>query len=432
MISEEILPNSVIVHIDRFSISKDLQLEALEEFKELCLSSGTSVCAEVSGKVDRPTPNFFIKQGKLDEINQLVKTFKANLVIFNNDLTPSQERNLEKYLGTRVLDRTSLILDIFATRASSHIGKLQVELAQLTHLSTRLVRGWSHLERQKGGIGLRGPGETQLETDRRLIGHRIKNLKKRLDKAHNQKEVNRYARRKGREMIVAIVGYTNAGKTTLFNYLTDNNLYAADKPFATLDSVTRKNNMPQLKHILFSDTVGFISNLPTQLVESFKATLDDLSSADLLLHVVDISDKDHRFKIQEVDKILKELGLSDKLKIRVNNKCDKLDFTDLEELSKNSLDQVWISSKTLRGFESLFDTINLKLKGKITSNWVALDAELGWLRAELYSSGGVLEERISDEGLIELHLESFQNDLIKLLEVEGFTLIEEKQTQEAI
>ena len=432
MISEEILPNSVIVHIDRFSISKDLQLEALEEFKELCLSSGTSVCAEVSGKVDRPTPNFFIKQGKLDEINQLVKTFKANLVIFNNELTPSQERNLEKYLGTRVLDRTSLILDIFATRASSHIGKLQVELAQLTHLSSRLVRGWSHLERQKGGIGLRGPGETQLETDRRLIGHRIKNLKKRLDKAHNQKEVNRYARRKGREMVVAIVGYTNAGKTTLFNYLTDNNLYAADKPFATLDSVTRKNNMPQLKHILFSDTVGFISNLPTQLVESFKATLDDLSSADLLLHVVDISDKDHRFKIQEVDKILKELGLSDKLKIRVNNKCDKLDFTDLEELSKNSLDQVWISSKTLRGFESLFDTINLKLKGKITSNWVTLDAELGWLRAELYSSGGVLEERISDEGLIELHLESFQTDLIKLLEVEGFTLIEEKQTQEAI
>ena len=432
MNSEEILPNSVIVHVDRFSLSKDLQIEALEEFKELCLSSGTSVCAEVTGKVDRPTPNFFIKQGKLDEINQLVKTHKANLVIFNSDLTPSQERNLEKFLGTRVLDRTSLILDIFATRASSHIGKLQVELAQLTHLSTRLVRGWSHLERQKGGIGLRGPGETQLETDRRLVGHRIKNLKKRLDKAHNQKEINRYARRKGREMVVAIVGYTNAGKTTLFNFLTDNNLYAADKPFATLDSVTRKNNMPQLKHILFSDTVGFISNLPTQLVESFKATLDDLSAADLLLHVVDISDKDHRFKIQEVDKILKELGLSDKPKIRVNNKCDKLDFSDLEELSKNSLDQVWLSSKTLRGFESLFDTINLMLKGKITSNWVALDAELGWLRAELYSSGGVLEERISDEGLIELHLESFQNDLIKLLEVEGFTLIEEKQTQEAI
>ena len=169
MIREEVLPKSIIVHIDRFSLNRDLQLEALEEFKELCLSSGTEVCAEVTGKVDRPSPNYFIKQGKVDEIKQLVKSFKTSLVIFNTDLTPSQERNLEKYLGARVLDRTSLILDIFATRASSHIGKLQVELAQLTHLSTRLVRGWSHLERQKGGIGLRGPGETQLETDRRLI-----------------------------------------------------------------------------------------------------------------------------------------------------------------------------------------------------------------------------------------------------------------------
>ena len=432
MNTEEILPKSVIVHIDRFSLSKDLQLEALEEFKELCLSSGTSVSAEVSGKIDRPSPNFFVRHGKLEEIKALVKDHKANLVIFNNDLTPSQERNLEKFLGTRVLDRTSLILDIFATRASSHIGKLQVELAQLTHLSTRLVRGWSHLERQKGGIGLRGPGETQLETDRRLIGHRIKSLKKRLDKAHNQKEVNRYARSKGKEMVVALVGYTNAGKTTLFNYLTQNNLYVADKPFATLDSVTRKNDMPQLRNILFSDTVGFISNLPTQLVESFKATLDDLSSADLLLHVVDISDKDHRFKVSEVDKILKDLGLSEKPLIRVNNKCDKLELTDFEELSKHSQNQIWLSSVTYEGFQSLFETINFKLKGSLTSNWISLSPKLGWLRAELYSSGGVLEERISAEGLIELHLESFQNDLIKLLDVEGFALINKKQTQEAI
>ncbi len=429
---EEILPLSIIVHIDRFSLSKDLQLEALQEFKELCLSSGTKVMAEVSGKIDRPSPNFFIKQGKLEEIKELVRFHKAHLVIFNNDLTPSQERNLEKFLGTRVLDRTSLILDIFATRASSHIGKLQVELAQLTHLSTRLVRGWSHLERQKGGIGLRGPGETQLETDRRLIGHRIKNLKKRLDRAHNQKEVNRYARRKGKEQVVALVGYTNAGKTTLFNYLTQNNLYAADKPFATLDSVTRKNDMPQLRNVLFSDTVGFISNLPTQLVESFKATLDDLSSADLLLHVVDISDKDHRFKVNEVDKILKDLGLSEKPCIRVNNKCDRLEILDLEDHSKNSHNQIWLSSITHEGFDGLFEAINFNLKGEINSNWVSLSSDLGWLRAELYSSGGVLEERISEEGLIELHLESYQNDLIKLLDVEGFTLINNKQTQEAI
>ena len=429
---EEILPLSIIVHIDRFSLSKDLQLEALQEFKELCLSSGTEVMAEVSGKIDRPSPNFFIKQGKLEEIKELVRFHKAHLVIFNNDLTPSQERNLEKFLGTRVLDRTSLILDIFATRASSHIGKLQVELAQLTHLSTRLVRGWSHLERQKGGIGLRGPGETQLETDRRLIGHRIKNLKKRLDRAHNQKEVNRYARRKGKEQVVALVGYTNAGKTTLFNYLTQNNLYAADKPFATLDSVTRKNDMPQLRNVLFSDKVGFISNLPTQLVESFKATLDDLSSADLLLHVVDISDKDHRFKVNEVDKILKDLGLSEKPCIRVNNKCDRLEISDLEDHSKNSHNQIWLSSITHEGFDGLFEAINFNLKGEINSNWVSLSSDLGWLRAELYSSGGVLEERISEEGLIELHLESYQNDLIKLLDVEGFTLINNKQTQEAI
>ena len=432
MNAEEILPKSVIVHIDRFSLSKDLQLEALEEFKELCLSSGTSVSAEVSGKIDRPSSNFFVRYGKLEEIKAQVKDHKANLVIFNNDLTPSQERNLEKFLGTRVLDRTSLILDIFATRASSHIGKLQVELAQLTHLSTRLVRGWSHLERQKGGIGLRGPGETQLETDRRLIGHRIKSLKKRLDKAHNQKEVNRYARSKGKEMVVALVGYTNAGKTTLFNYLTQNNLYVADKPFATLDSVTRKNDMPQLRNILFSDTVGFISNLPTQLVESFKATLDDLSSADLLLHVVDISDKDHRFKVSQVDKILKDLGLSEKPLIRVNNKCDKLELTDFEELSKHSQNQIWLSSVTYEGFQSLFETINFKLKGSLTSNWISLSPKLGWLRAELYSTGGVLEERISAEGLIELHLESHQNDLIKLLDVEGFALINKKLTQEAI
>jgi len=432
MNTEEILPKSVIVHIDRFSLSKDLQLEALEEFKELCLSSGTSVSAEVSGKIDRPSSNFFVRYGKLEEIKAQVKDHKANLVIFNNDLTPSQERNLEKFLGTRVLDRTSLILDIFATRASSHIGKLQVELAQLTHLSTRLVRGWSHLERQKGGIGLRGPGETQLETDRRLIGHRIKSLKKRLDKAHNQKEVNRYARSKGKEMVVALVGYTNAGKTTLFNYLTQNNLYVADKPFATLDSVTRKNDMPQLRNILFSDTVGFISNLPTQLVESFKATLDDLSSADLLLHVVDISDKDHRFKVSQVDKILKDLGLSEKPLIRVNNKCDKLELTDFEELSKHSQNQIWLSSVTYEGFQSLFETINFKLKGSLTSNWISLSPKLGWLRAELYSTGGVLEERISAEGLIELHLESHQNDLIKLLDVEGFALINKKLTQEAI
>ena len=432
MTTEEELPKSIIVHIDRFSLNKDLQLDAFQEFKELCLASGTEVCAEIAGKIDRPSPTYFVRHGKLEEIKKLVIKNKTNLVIFNNDLSPSQERNLEKYLGARVLDRTALILDIFACRATSHVGKLQVELAQLTHLSTRLVRGWSHLERQKGGIGLRGPGETQLETDRRLIGHRIKNLKKRLEKAHNQKEINRYSRKKGKNSVVALVGYTNAGKTTLFNYLTKNNLFVADMPFATLDSVTRKNNMPQLRNILFSDTVGFISNLPTQLVESFKATLDDLGSADLLLHVVDISDKDHRFKVNEVEKLLKDLNLSDKPIIRVNNKSDKLELSNLDNLSLNSHDQVWISSTTYDGFESLLKNINTCLNGTLLNQWVALDAKLGWLRAELYSQEKVIDERISPEGLIELRLEIYKNDLIKMKHIDGFALINKNQTQEAI
>ena len=422
---------ALLVHVDKHLLDIN---NSKEEFQDLTKTANISALNTIN--LTKKNKNigikYYIGSGEAEIIQKEVKRFGAQLVVFNIDLSPSQERNLEILFSSRVLDRTGLILDIFSQRAFSHEGKLQVELAQLNYLSTRLVRGWSHLERQKGGIGLRGPGETQLETDRRLIGHRIKSLKKRLDRAHNQKEVNRYARSKGKENVVALVGYTNAGKTTLFNYLTQNNLYAADKPFATLDSVTRKNNMHELKNVLFSDTVGFISNLPTQLIESFKATLDDLSSADLLLHVVDISDKDHRFKVQEVEKILNDLGLSKKPCIRVNNKCDKLDISNLEENSKNSHNQIWLSSTTYKGFESLFDSINFNLKGKITSNWISLSSDLGWLRAELYSSGGVLEERISEQGLIELHLESYQNDLIKLLDVEGFTLINNKQTQEAI
>ena len=426
-------PISVIVHMDRFLIgSENLSLNAKEEFAELCRSSGSTIGAEVFGKIDKPTSNYFIKAGKVEEIKVLVKELSADLVIFNNTLSPSQERNLEKIFCTRVLDRTSLILDIFATRATSHIGKLQVELAQLTHLSTRLVRGWSHLERQKGGIGLRGPGETQLETDRRLIGQRIKSIKKRLDKAHNQKEVNRYSRKKGKNQVVALVGYTNAGKTTLFNCLTENMLYAADKPFATLDSVTRKNSIPDLKSILFSDTVGFISDLPTQLIESFKATLDDLRTADLLLHVVDISDKDYRFKVKEVIKLIDELGLSDIPILRVNNKSDKANLLNLHELSASKNDQVWISAQNEEGFKSLVDSINVFLFGKEQKKWVSLFPELGWLRAKLYSAGSVIDERTSDSGLIQLHLKSNEDELEKLKLIKGFKILNNQIIKEAI
>ena len=426
-------PVSVIVHMDRFLIgTENLSLNSKEEFKELCRSSGSTIGAEVFGKIDKPTSNYFIKAGKVEEIKVLVKELSADLVIFNNTLSPSQERNLEKIFCTRVLDRTSLILDIFATRATSHIGKLQVELAQLTHLSTRLVRGWSHLERQKGGIGLRGPGETQLETDRRLIGQRIKSIKKRLDKAHNQKEVNRYSRKKGKNQVVALVGYTNAGKTTLFNCLTENMLYAADKPFATLDSVTRKNSIPDLKSILFSDTVGFISDLPTQLIESFKATLDDLRTADLLLHIVDISDKDYRFKVKEVMKLIDELGLSDIPILRVNNKSDKASLLNLDELSVSKNDQVWISAQNGEGFDGLVHSINSYLYGKEQKRWVSLFPELGWLRAKLYSSGSVIDERTSDSGLIQLHLKSNKDELEKLKLIKGFKILNNQLKKEAI
>ena len=426
-------PVSVIVHMDRYLIgSENLSLNGKEEFTELCRSSGSTIGAEVFGKIDKPTSNYFIKVGKVEEIKELVKELSADLVIFNNTLSPSQERNLEKLFGTRVLDRTSLILDIFATRATSHIGKLQVELAQLTHLSTRLVRGWSHLERQKGGIGLRGPGETQLETDRRLIGQRIKNIKKRLDKAHNQKEINRYSRKKGKNQVVALVGYTNAGKTTLFNYLTQNMLYAADKPFATLDSVTRKNSIPDLKNILFSDTVGFISDLPTQLIESFKATLDDLRTADVLLHVVDISDKDFRFKVKEVNKLIDGLGLSDIPILRVNNKSDKANLSNLDELSASKTNQFLISAQSEECFGSLFHSINTFLYGKEKTKWVSLFPELGWLRAKLYSSGSVIEERTSDSGLIQLQIKSNEDELEKLKLIDGFKILNKQLTKEAI
>ena len=271
----------------------------------------------------------------LNHLKDLLEKTRSELVIFNHDLTPSQERNLENIFKARVLDRTGLILDIFSTRAKSHVGKLQVELAQLSHLSTRLVRGWSHLERQKGGIGLRGPGETKLETDKRLINQRIKSIKKKLNKSHNQRKVNRYSRSKSKMILVAMVGYTNAGKTTLFNLLTENNQYAVNKPFATLDSVTRRNTLLGLDDVLFSDTVGFISNLPTHLIESFKTTLDELQAADLLIHVIDISDPDYRFKVQQVSNILEDLDLSKIPQIQVHNKSDKTEIKNFQNLSNS-------------------------------------------------------------------------------------------------
>ena len=419
---------AVLVHIEFYDFNKiNSPLNAVNEFKELSLSSGASIVANVTGKLDRPNSSLFLRKGKAEEVRDLVKELCAELVIINHELSPSQERNLETFFEARVLDRTGLILDIFATRASSHVGKLQVELAQLTHLSTRLVRGWSHLERQKGGIGLRGPGETQLETDRRLVGQRIKTIKKRLDKTHKQKEVNRYSRKKSRNKLAALVGYTNAGKTTLFNALTENSQYTADKPFATLDSVTRKNAIPELGPILFSDTVGFISNLPTKLVESFKATLDELRSADLLVHVVDIADEDFRFKMDQVTDLLSDLNLSHIPILRVNNKSDKAGIIDYRSLSKPEAGEVWVSAENSEGLEELIHSINIFLRGGLFKGWVTLEPSLGDLRSELYSSRSVIEETTNNLGLIQLSIQIGGDELSELEKIEGFEVLDKEK-----
>ena len=429
---ESIYQKAVIVQVE-FSKGKESlsPLNAFDEFRELVLSSGAEISYEDFSKQAKPSAGLFITKGKVERIKDFVNESESDLVIFNHELTPSQERNLENIFKARVLDRTGLILDIFAERASSHIGKLQVELAQLTHLSTRLVRGWSHLERQKGGIGLRGPGETQLETDRRLINQRIKSIKNRLDKSHKQREVNRYSRNKSNQTLVALVGYTNAGKTTLFNLLTESQLYAADKLFATLDSVTRKNSVSGLEDILFSDTVGFISDLPTELVESFKATLDELKSADLLLHVVDISDPDFIYKTEQVSLILKDLGISDIPCIRVNNKSDKVDMEINSESVSSNENEVWFSALQNEGMDDLVNSIQLNRKKFMVKEWVELQPSQGKIRAKLYSLGKVLEETTSDTGLIQLQLEIDETELSNLVSNKGVDLKTNK-TKEAI
>jgi GTP-binding protein HflX len=310
---------AVLVALD---FGSDDHTDSLGELRLLGSSAGVSVRAVVEGRRSRPDPALFAGSGKVDEIARVRTEVGASVVIFNHDLSPAQQRNLERRLECRVVDRTSLILDIFAQRASSHEGKVQVELAQLQHLATRLVRGWTHLERQKGGIGLRGPGETQLETDRRLLGQRVKVLKERLGRLHRQRDVQRRARVRGDVMSVSLVGYTNAGKSTLFNALTHAGAYAADKLFATLDTTTRRLYLPEVGRITVSDTVGFIRALPHTLVAAFRATLEETVHADLLLHVVDAASPTHDVQVEEVNKVLAEIGADSVPQILVMNKID--------------------------------------------------------------------------------------------------------------
>ena len=428
---ESVYQKAVIVQVEfPKRRERSSSLKAFDEFRELVLSSGAEISDEDFSKQVKPTSGLFITKGKAERIKDSLEQTESELVIFNHDLTPSQERNLENIFEARVLDRTGLILDIFAERASSHIGKLQVELAQLSHLSTRLVRGWSHLERQKGGIGLRGPGETQLETDRRLINQRIKNIKNKLSKSHKQREINRYSRKKSNKTLVALVGYTNAGKTTLFNLLTESQLYVANKLFATLDSVTRKNSVSGLEDVLFSDTVGFISDLPTELIESFKATLDELKSADILVHVVDISDPDFIYKTEQVLLILKELGISNIPCIRVNNKSDKVDIDEISEGTSNNNNEVWVSALKNTGMENLVNSIQFNRKKFMIKEWIELQPNQGKIRSKLYSLGRVLEETTSERGLIQLQLEIDKNELNSLISNKGIDLKNNKIKEE--
>ncbi len=326
--------------------------ESLEEIQQLTESAGVSVRAVIRGKRARPDSALYAGKGKVEEIAQSLAANKASLVIFNHELSPAQERNLEKILDCRVVDRVSLILDIFAQRARSHEGKLQVELAQLEHLSTRLVRGWTHLERQKGGIGLRGPGETQLETDRQLLGKRVKMLKEKLAKVQSQRAVQRRARGRSNLMAVSLVGYTNAGKSTLFNRMTRAGVYAADQLFATLDTTTRRLHSESGSRIVLSDTVGFIRRLPHTLVASFRATLEETVQADLLLHVVDAASEDRAAQIVAVNQVLAEIGADTVPQIRVMNKIDRRALpARIERDEYGRISSVWASAQSGEGVD---------------------------------------------------------------------------------
>ena len=332
--------------------------ESLEELQRLTESAGVGILGIVRGKRSRPDAALFAGSGKADEIAEAVVANEANLVIFNHELSPAQQRNLERRLDCRVIDRTSLILDIFAQRAQSHEGKLQVELAQLEYLATRLVRGWTHLERQKGGIGLRGPGETQLETDRRLLGKRVKLLKEKLAKLGRQRSVQRRARVRANVLSVSIVGYTNAGKSTLFNRLTHAKAYVADQLFATLDTTSRKFFVADGGSVVLSDTVGFIKHLPHTLVAAFRATLEEAVAADLLLHVVDASSPGRDQQIDEVNKVLAEIGADRIPQLMVLNKIDVNGLAPgLERDEYGRIARIWVSARTGEGFDLLKEAL---------------------------------------------------------------------------
>jgi GTP-binding protein HflX len=385
--------------------------EQLDEFQELCRSAGVEITAVLTSPRDRPDARFFVGSGKIDEVAEQVKATGADMVLVSRPLSAIQERNIEKRCECRVLDRTTLILDIFALRARSHEGKLQVELAQLRHISTRLVRGWTHLERQKGGIGLRGPGETQLETDRRLIGQRISYLKGRLDKVRKQRDQSRRRRERAHVFTVALVGYTNAGKSTLFNALTDSNVGTQNMQFATLDPTVRQLPHIPTGNVLLVDTVGFVSDLPHELVAAFHATLQETREADLLLHVIDASDPFHQQREHDVEAVLDSVNASDIPIVRVFNKIDLVErVASTNHNEEGHIERIDVSALRGSGLEELKETIALRLKGERINTWINLEGKHAKLRSQLFDLGAVEEEKVDEKGQWVLHINLSQQD----------------------
>lgn len=412
--------NALLVQIS-FNSAKSPQDET--EFVELAKSAGASVVGLIKGTRQNPDPRLFVGEGKAEEIRENLLRHEANLAIFDHSLSPAQERNLEKLLQCRVLDRTGLILDIFAQRARSHEGKLQVELAQLRHLSTRLIRGWTHLERQKGGIGLRGPGETQLETDRRLIGERIKQINKRLEKVQNQREQGRQSRKKAEIPTVSLIGYTNAGKSTLFNALTQADVYTADQLFATLDPTLRRVQLPNQREIILADTVGFIRHLPHDLVAAFRSTLQETIDADLLLHVTDSHDEQIDLYREQVNNVIHEIGAENVPQVEVMNKIDLGGQSPHIEVS-NGLNptRIYVSARERMGLGMLLEYLGHYFAGQIFQGTLTLQPRHARLRAKLYADKAVLAESITDKGNYCLETSIDQRRLDQYLREENVSL----------